>query len=427
VGSKLLGGQQKQIPSRDLINSTNILARKAALLTLAGISSSLIGATALPPAPAFAKQDVKVEEVREQPPKESAARASINWAFEASGVEFPPVFSSKLAFIATDDLKVIALDKLSGKEMWTAQLKAALPPICDGKRLYIGTENTLYALDIDGGKVIWSIPIESDFQSRLLLSSTTLNLLSKARSVTVINSTSGEITSTIELPKDWRVLGNSLICVSDSRPNKIYLGLVKGDWKKSGIFELDVQSQGLREAEVSKTFFESPGARPCFTGDHLFLLTYSTLKNVDMNSGTVRWSTALLRQILNYESLEVLVHGDKAYVVNRDSVFCIDMTTGDKRWVKALDAGLNSSLAIVGDAVFVASTGWVKTGTQDNLIKLYALNANTGDETGSFFMQKSFEKAHVNLCTSDGLLFISIAHGEFSSKGPSNLYVMSYP
>ncbi|OWK44389.1 PQQ-binding-like beta-propeller repeat protein [Fimbriiglobus ruber] len=81
------------------------------------------------------------------------------WVFKCKdSVEAAPAIDNGVAYVASMDKHLYAIDLTSGKEKWRASLgHMKAPPAVRGGRVYVGTiENQFYAVDAATGKVVWT-------------------------------------------------------------------------------------------------------------------------------------------------------------------------------------------------------------------------------------------------------------------------------
>jgi outer membrane protein assembly factor BamB len=94
-------------------------------------------------------------------------KGAIAWTFQAE--ERPEAFYSSAALagglvvVGSRDRRVHALDRTTGKEVWSALTRGRVDssPVVVGKRAYVGSlDGKLYVLDLAGGREVQKIALD---------------------------------------------------------------------------------------------------------------------------------------------------------------------------------------------------------------------------------------------------------------------------
>jgi outer membrane protein assembly factor BamB len=207
------------------------------------------------------------------------------WGFASA----PLVVDDRLIVLlgGSPDAKVVALDKLTGKELWRALSgdtePGYAPPFlieAGGRRQVIQwTPQALHSLDPETGAVFWSQPFSVNFG------------LSVA---TPVLSAHGLLISSF-------YNGSRMYRLHPDRPEAELI------WKGNSDSEID--TDGLHSLVTT----------PVVAGDHLYGVgSYGALRGLDARTGKRIWEThALTRENARWASAQIVRHGDR-YFINND-------------------------------------------------------------------------------------------------------------
>ena len=89
----------------------------------------------------------------------SADTGETVWTFRTAGTGMPtPALKDNTVYFATGDSHLYAIDALSGQQRWQVRLPGLVSmssPALSGERLYVGTNDSLTAVDLDRRSIAW--------------------------------------------------------------------------------------------------------------------------------------------------------------------------------------------------------------------------------------------------------------------------------
>ncbi len=257
----------------------------------------------------------------------------VRWTFKTGdGIEGAPAIADGVAYIASMDKHLYAVDLATGKEKWKAKLgpmKAS--PAVNGKLVVAGdVEGGVHGVDLATGTPLWKF------------------------------ATDGEITSGANFHKESILIG--------SHDAKLYC--LTADGKKTWDFAIDGPVNGSPAVADGVTFVAGCD---------------SVLHAVDIATGKELWNVDLGGQA----AATAAVSGDFAYVgLMTNQVVAIDLKAKKKSWLfePARRAQPFYASAAVTDDLVV-------TGSRDK--KIYALDRKTGKEVWNFACEATVDASPV--------------------------------
>jgi outer membrane protein assembly factor BamB len=246
------------------------------------------------------------------------------WVFKCKdSVEGAPAVVDGVAYIASTDKHLYAVDLMTGKEKWKAKLgiMKASPAVKSG-RVYVGdVEGNVFAVKVDTGELVWKYTSE----------------------------TGGEIAS------GCNFYGENILVAAQGMP----VTCLDKDGKKVWTFDIDGGSNGT----------------PTVSGDMVFASGCdSAFHAIDAKTGKELWNLPISGQA----AATTAVKGDSAYVGTVScEVLAFDLKAKKQQWMftpKVKAQEFRSSAAVTDSLVVV--------GSRDK--KVYALNRSDGSPKWTF-------------------------------------------
>jgi outer membrane protein assembly factor BamB len=265
------------------------------------------------------------------------------WVFKCKdSVDGAPAFVGEVAYFASTDKHLYAVDLLTGKEKWKTKLgvmKAG--PAVKGKRVYVGdVDGKVYAVKADTGEKVWTYESESG----------------------------GEIVSGCNFH------GDNILVAAQGMP----VTCLDKDGKKVWTFEIDGGSNGSPtvsgdmvfasgcdsafhaiDAKTGKELWSVPvpgqaAATTATVGDFAYVGTVTNeVLAIDLKGKKVGWAfTPALKAQAFYASAAVT---DSLVVIgSRDKkVYALDRKSGEMKWSFVTDGMVDPSPVVIGERVYV--------------------------------------------------------------------------
>ncbi len=269
------------------------------------------------------------------------------WQFKAGksedSIDGAPAVVGGVAYVASQDQNLYAVNLASGKEVWHFKAPAPFktsPAVRDG-RVYVGDQDgNFFCLDAKKGEQMWKFPAEA------------------------------EVTSAAGFAGDKVMFGcgdESLYCLSPNGQKlwqfKVPGGPVMGTpaVEKNTTFcsgcdsKLHVIDIATGKEQAGVDLDGQTGATPSLKGGVLYVGTMSAqVKAVDLKKNEVIWTFDSGRSQPFFASTAV---GEKLVIAgSRDKrLYAIDRVKGTKVWEFATEGRIEGSPVIVGERVYAGS------------------------------------------------------------------------
>jgi outer membrane protein assembly factor BamB len=294
-------------------------------------------------------QSTKVAELSEL---ESAFDAQVLWDKSiGDGVDdyfsrLKPIVAYNKVYSASRIGDVVAFDKETGKEVWTADLSdinnersfwdsrvsalVAGGPIAGMNKLFLGTENgEVFALDSETGELIWQAKIKGEVITSPAIDS----------GILVVNSASGTLKAFDANTGDelWKVEQDvpALTLRGISTPVIASGGVIVGSGKgEVGVYILEKGQQGW-STEVGEATGSTELQRvidvdsaPVVFGDKIYAISArGNLVAIELKSGRILWK----RQYSSYR--QIAVYRNDIFITNtRGHIYALNRNNGIERW-----------------------------------------------------------------------------------------------
>jgi len=305
------------------------------------------------------------------------------WRFEAGSLlEFPPVLGRGAAFIGTNRGAAIAIDTLTGREIWRRKLAgrvASSPALAiDGTRkirarrdlvLFTTTQGFLYALDRTTGGVRWRMRAGSSIESSPLVVDRSAYIGTLDGRVLRISLRDGRrvwaATAAGDVKAGLAVAGKAVV-VGD------YAGRVSAFARRSGrlLWRRTSPGEALRGAG---RFYAGPAVA---YGRVYVSNVNGRVLALDRDTGAVAWVRVL--HGLVYSS--AAVSRRLVYVGSYDRrLHALDAVTGRPRWSADVGERISGSPSVVGRLVYVST---LARGARKG--RTFAFDARTGKRVWAF-------------------------------------------
>lgn len=269
------------------------------------------------------------------------------WEVDVEGLGFDagPIIAQGKVFAADHDGRVLAIDLLSGDELWRIELDTGFvssPAYRDGV-LFVGDyDGTLHALDASNGQSKWryetGMEIDGNpnfFQDRVLFTSQSGDLYA-------VRVADGSLA--------WKYeTGDQLQCGPTLAGDKTFLGGCDAN-----LHVIDVNNgQGVGQPLP----IDAPtGSTPSVLGDHVFVPTYAgEIFCFNLPSFELHWRFKNPQLADEFKNSVAVADGLAVAASRNKRVFAIDVNTGSVVWEQTLRKRCDASPVIAGEQVVVAS------------------------------------------------------------------------
>lgn len=350
------------------------------------------------------------------------------WRAELGPGYSGPIVSSNTVFVTETKSKkweiVTALDRATGKVLWTNQWEGAMSvpffakangdwiratPALDGDRLYVaGMCDVLVCLEAKSGREIWRMDFVKELKAPMpdfgFVSSPLVDAsgvyVQAGAAVAKLDKLSGKLL--------WRSLedGGGMMGSAFSSPIFATIGgrrqlLVQSREKLAG---LDSQDGKVLWQQAVTAFRGMNILTPVPFGDAIFTSTYggkSILYAITNSAGVFSVSPKWIDKVQGYMSTPVVI-GGYAYQHTKNQRFrCIDLQTGTEKWMTDRSFGKYWSLVAQGERILALDEKGI----------LYLLRANPEHFELLGECKVSGEESWAHLAVADDQLFIRDQRG----------------
>jgi eukaryotic-like serine/threonine-protein kinase len=307
------------------------------------------------------------------------------WHYETgAALRSAPAIDNGTAFIGTGDGYLVALDLLTGRVQWRADLggyPVSSTPAVSDRSVFVGSGYALVALDQARGSKRWSFPMSYAGESSPTVMDGVVYAASKEHFVYAIDALSGE--------RLWSYRTDGLIFGSPTATHDLVL--VGGD--DGDIFALERENGTLRWKYQAEAGVYSTIA----AGDELLFVTLrnGTVLAIDMILGTVAW------EFPTGGDASPALAGDTVYVAGDDgAVYALDAESGlAPMWVYPTGSRKMLSPVVSDDVLYVAAGP-----------TLFAIDRESGDEAWRYPLGDSAASEPVVV---DEFIYIGTEKGRF--------------
>lgn len=269
---------------------------------------------------------------------------------------------------------VHAYDRKMGKELWTAQWEGSLSvpffakangdwirstPASDGETLYVaGMKDLLVALDVNSGKEKWRVDFMKEFKSPLpafgFVSSPLVEgdavYVQAGASVVKLNKTTGQVL--------WRALTDEGGMGGSAFSSPVMAELCG---QKQLVVQTREKLAGLELATGTVLWSQTVEAfrgmnilTPVVVGDALFTSTYggkTILFEVSKQDGKYALKQKWTNKSQGNMSTPVIFNGHAYHHLKNQRAICLDLATGEEKWMTDQGYGKYWSLVANGDRI----------------------------------------------------------------------------
>lgn len=302
------------------------------------------------------------------------------WSFRTDGLILSsPVVSSDVAYIASRDGCVYAIDATRGNRQWKVQTGdqiEASPTVHDGI-VYIGShDGHVYALDVTTGKIIWKTGLRQSTRSSVVVADGRLFVGDFAGRLSCLDArtgrsiwraeTRGEITSSPALFDGTVTVGSwdgeiYAFDAVDGAPRwafdtdgpvactpTIKNGIVCCGSDDANVYGIDLETGLARWQRPVGGYTRSSAAAT----DALFIMGCHDgwVYALDHDTGEIAWRAETAEEVLG----SAVISGEIVYIGSIDgALYAIELTTGNVIWKHSTLYGIYSSPCVVGDMLYI--------------------------------------------------------------------------
>jgi len=300
----------------------------------------------------------------------SATLESYLWAFDAeSKIRSTAVVNNNIAYFATNEGKVFALNTTDGSEVWQQQLNGQISGdllYAEDKIFLLSKEGVFYALNSETGVTEWQVSTPGEtaidewdyFTNSPLIHNNKIYLASTSGVIYVLNINDGSEVTSYTL--DGKLRGKPAIL-----DNNLFIA------SRYGVFSINL-SDGSENWYYAKSVPTSPQVD---SGVLAFGSRANEVTGLDANTGESLWRVS---HGTSWVTGKPLAHNGTFYIGSSDDARfqAIDATTGDIDWSIGTGKNVFSKAVIVDDVVYMTSgdaygnpgTGYIKAIALDGTV-----------------------------------------------------------
>jgi outer membrane protein assembly factor BamB len=301
------------------------------------------------------KEEFRIAEIK---PINSTKEVELVWRETAgSGVDnyfsnLTPAAIGDVIFVANRDGEVVALEKDSGDEVWSTDVRVAPPTLWDAltfttvkpeklsggitaayNNLYIGTENgDVLALSQETGEVLWRTEVKGEVVAAPSAGEGWIAVTTAAGYVAALHPDTGEIR--------WQIATDvpALSLRGTSSPTIAGGGVLVGTATgKLSVIVLErgipawEQAIGTTQGSTELEKLIDADSKPIINGSTIFSIAYNgNLAALDMMSGRVLWK----REYSSYRNLAM--DAGVLYLTDaKGNVIAVDSASGIEKWTSS--------------------------------------------------------------------------------------------
>jgi outer membrane protein assembly factor BamB len=309
-----------------------------------------------------------------------------------------PTIINGIIYIGDSENKIYALHADSGKMLWSTQLgnytdtRAVIvpTPVVANNVIYSNSQNSyVYALDASTGQTIWSYNTGYVVRSAPVLANGIIYVGTDDDTVYALDAHSGH--------KIWSAKNENFFFFNTSPAEDHGLLYIAGF--DGNIYALDAASgQEKWHTSIGKVIGGS--YTPIVVNGAVYITTL-TGKIVALNAvtGQEKWSSS---QATGFTSSPV-VSGNIIYVYSFIGLFALDIASGRERWFHDMPGSLSAPV-VAGGTVYVGANDSNASDHKGSGDKLYALDAHSGNEQWFYQLDSRNDSSPV---VSNGVIYIS--------------------
>ena len=326
-------------------------------------------------------------------------RGDLIWVYEnddnilGDAIYSDPIIEDGVLYFTSWAGDVVALDVNSGESKWNKNIgfSCVSSPTYYNDNIYVGSNNGLYVLDKDNGRIIWKRDISS-ISSKPVVINDVVYCGSYDGFVYAIDSSNGDEIWSFKTNSEVYsspVVDKNILFVGSS--DNVFYAIDKNDGNMLWSYDSD--------GPISSSPIVNDGFVYFGSWD-------SNLYAVDIKSGELIWKFTAGWGIDSSPTIKE----DTVYFGSKDNnLYALDKKNGELKWIFTTDAGISSSPIVYG--------GYVFFGSEDG--NIYALNVSCGDIIWKMSPDYSIEGIH-NYKTKpivsspvayDGKIFIGSTNG----------------
>jgi outer membrane protein assembly factor BamB len=298
------------------------------------------------------------------------------WSWEAHVLlEFPPILIGDRLFLTTNDGRVVALDRKTGKVVWKRDMGylAASSPAYGDKRIYVTIlerergrrAGRVAAIRAKDGKLAWSRPLASRSESSPLYDDGRIYFGAEDGSVYALRAGNGSVS--------WKFRAGGAVkgglALADG---KLYFGAYGGTayaiWQRNGKLAWSAGTSGANFGLSAGNFYATPAVAygRVYIGN-----TDGNMYSFSSESGKLAWRRGTGSYVYASPAVAQVPGGEPTvYFGSYDGTFyALDARSGDTRWTYDDGGKISGAATVVGNIVYYSN--WGKRNTT-------ALGARTG-------------------------------------------------
>jgi outer membrane protein assembly factor BamB len=286
------------------------------------------------------------------------------WSWEANVlIEFPPIIVGDRLFVTTNDGRVVALNRKTGKVAWKRDMGylAASSPAYGAKRIYVTIlerergmrAGRVAAMRAKDGKLVWSRPLASRSESSPVYDDGHVYFGAEDGSVYALGARKGTV--------DWKYRAGGAVkgglALADG---KLYFGAYGGTvyalWQRSGREAWSTGTSGAQFGLSSGNFYSTPAVAfgRVYIGN-----TDGNMYSFSSESGSLAWRRGTGSYVYASPAVAHVPGGEPTvYFGSYDGTFyALDARSGDTRWTYEDGGKISGAATVVGNIVYYSNWG----------------------------------------------------------------------
>ena len=284
------------------------------------------------------------------------------WTFNfGSPIFSSPAISNEYLYLSSSNGQLKSIDMEDGTENWNLDLKSGTnaTPIVRNGTLYIGSEDSFSAIDVDSHKVIWEYSTSAPISSSAYIYEDVVYVGCDDGHLYGFDNDTGDVKFDVDL--DGK-LKSSPVAVNDT----VYIGSSNGK-----LYAVGVDS---KKVDWEYTTGDSIYSSPAYGDEKIFVgSTDGNLYAINESNGSLVWKADLNNKVLSSPTIDE--HDNNVFIGSDEgNLTCLDIRDGTLKWSHSVGSPIQSTPALKDKMVAVTSNGG----------SAYVLNKYTGLEEFSY-------------------------------------------
>ena len=242
------------------------------------------------------------------------------WTFNfGSPIFSSPAISNEYLYLSSSNGQLKSIDMEDGTENWNLDLKSGTnaTPIVRNGTLYIGSEDSFSAIDVDSHKVIWEYSTSAPISSSAYIYEDVVYVGCDDGHLYGFDNDTGDVKFDVDL--DGK-LKSSPVVVNDT----VYIGSSNGK-----LYAVGVDS---KKVDWEYTTGDSIYSSPAYGDEKIFIgSTDGNLYAINESNGSLVWKDDLNNKVLSSPTIDE--HDNNVFIGSDEgNLTCLDIRDGTLKW-----------------------------------------------------------------------------------------------